>query len=376
MTNEDLNSALYGKMSDEQTEYKKWLLQQPPEEILNHAYEYAVREDILASVEIGDMSSEYAEALLRVQNPLAETYGVLQHMGNGYMDTIRDGIEECAWQEIQREEKRIEVMRETPVYHHSAEYARQHGETEQYHASWQANIACQKAIDRAIQDHYDGSHLDSAAIRQVVDAFGYDRMLHVLANTIRQKEWDGRFSDSNRFWARTTPVCEDSDDPEKEHSREFAVRSHSVIVDAFITMARHEYLLTQPLTLKEVIDEVKRIYAGLTETKEPNSPHGTHFMVEISPDFLQRASDKDRNNLMRLLPFKTLSITSLDGYRGMFALISKDEDRTPKAKQKKEGRNSKVKQKKTSIREKLQAEKDTPAASKQPTGRKAEKPEL
>ena len=28
VTNEDLNSALYGKMSDEQTEYKKWLLQQ------------------------------------------------------------------------------------------------------------------------------------------------------------------------------------------------------------------------------------------------------------------------------------------------------------------------------------------------------------
>ena len=40
MTNEELNTALYEKMFSEQETYRAWLLAQPPEEILNHTYEY------------------------------------------------------------------------------------------------------------------------------------------------------------------------------------------------------------------------------------------------------------------------------------------------------------------------------------------------
>ena len=36
MTNEQLNTALYEKMFAEQEKFRKWLLGQPPEEILNH----------------------------------------------------------------------------------------------------------------------------------------------------------------------------------------------------------------------------------------------------------------------------------------------------------------------------------------------------
>lgn len=51
MNNEKLNTALYQKMEREQDKYCKWLVQCPPEEILSHAYEYAVREDILMAME-------------------------------------------------------------------------------------------------------------------------------------------------------------------------------------------------------------------------------------------------------------------------------------------------------------------------------------
>ena len=46
MTNEALNTALYEKMFAEQENYQARLLSQPPEEILNHAYEYTMREDM------------------------------------------------------------------------------------------------------------------------------------------------------------------------------------------------------------------------------------------------------------------------------------------------------------------------------------------
>ena len=36
------------KMRQEQNKYYDWLTAQPPEEILRHAYEYSVREDMLA----------------------------------------------------------------------------------------------------------------------------------------------------------------------------------------------------------------------------------------------------------------------------------------------------------------------------------------
>ena len=50
MTNAELNTALYQKMFAEQETYREWLLSQPSEKILNHTYEYTVREDIWQTV--------------------------------------------------------------------------------------------------------------------------------------------------------------------------------------------------------------------------------------------------------------------------------------------------------------------------------------
>lgn len=50
MTNAELNTALYQKMFAEQETYREWLLSRPSEEILNHTYEYTVREDIWQTV--------------------------------------------------------------------------------------------------------------------------------------------------------------------------------------------------------------------------------------------------------------------------------------------------------------------------------------
>ena len=65
MTNEELNTALYEKMFAEQETYRAWLLSQPPEEILNHTYEYTVRENILMSLEYHDLPDAQVRALLK-----------------------------------------------------------------------------------------------------------------------------------------------------------------------------------------------------------------------------------------------------------------------------------------------------------------------
>ena len=71
MTNEELNTALYEKMFSEQETYRAWLLTQPPEEILNHTYEYTVREDILMSLE--DRETSYMEEIWQTVTDRART---------------------------------------------------------------------------------------------------------------------------------------------------------------------------------------------------------------------------------------------------------------------------------------------------------------
>ena len=47
----------------------------------------------------------------------------------------------------------------TPVYYHSSSYASEHGELDQYRASYCANIFCKEAIEQAVADHYQNNRL-------------------------------------------------------------------------------------------------------------------------------------------------------------------------------------------------------------------------
>ena len=96
MTNEERNTALYEKMFAEQETYREWLLSQHPEEILNHAYEYTIREDILISLEYHDLPDAQAEAMLRSPSPLADVFGDWEKKDTGYMEDIWQTVEDRA----------------------------------------------------------------------------------------------------------------------------------------------------------------------------------------------------------------------------------------------------------------------------------------
>ena len=93
-------------------------------------------------------------------------------------------------------------MKNIPVYRFPGAYARENGELELYRASNKANAACKEAIEKAISEHYYDSVLHKEAVEQVAEQFGHERILYVLAITIRQKDWDGRFSADNKQWAK------------------------------------------------------------------------------------------------------------------------------------------------------------------------------
>ena len=110
MTNEERNTALYQKMFAEQEKFRDWLKCQPPEEILNHAYEHTIREDILLSLEYHDLSDAQADALMKSPSPLADVFRDFEKQETDHMDVIWDCLESRA-DMILEEQRR--TLRET-----------------------------------------------------------------------------------------------------------------------------------------------------------------------------------------------------------------------------------------------------------------------
>ena len=99
----DYNTLLYEKMKAEQDKYRNWLLTQEPAEILNHTYEYTMREDIVMSMEELELTPKQAKALLKSPCPLDDVYKEFKDREVEHMDTIRDSIETEADNSIRRE---------------------------------------------------------------------------------------------------------------------------------------------------------------------------------------------------------------------------------------------------------------------------------
>ena len=96
MNETDYNARLYEKMKAEQDKYRDWLLHQEPSEILNHTYEYTVREDILMSLEYHDLPSSQARAMLESPCPLSDVFKDWEKKETGYMEDIWATVESRA----------------------------------------------------------------------------------------------------------------------------------------------------------------------------------------------------------------------------------------------------------------------------------------
>lgn len=87
------NMALREKMAAEQAQYRVELLQQTPEDILNHASKYAMREDIIAAVDLLDIPPRQMEVLLAEPTLLDNICKLFSETEIGYMDMLRDAVE-------------------------------------------------------------------------------------------------------------------------------------------------------------------------------------------------------------------------------------------------------------------------------------------
>ena len=127
-------------------------------------------------------------------------------------------------------------MNETPLYIGSVEDAKQAGELTQWRDSFWANVACRDKIEAEISKSYDGRYLDLTCVGRVVEEFGQERVQYVLANTLKEKDYDGRFHPSNKEWGRETNVPAD-----ENHNYRFIINSHPGLLDMFVSQFREDY---------------------------------------------------------------------------------------------------------------------------------------
>ena len=152
--------------------------------------------------------------------------------------------------------------------------------------------------------------------------------MYVLAVTIRHKDWDGRFSKSNKEWAETQPVFEDLNGAWDSTGAYVVDKCHPGLTNLFTDTVRHNYLLTQPLTEQDIQTEANRILKGFQSFGTPNSPNGTHFMVQVSDEFMYRVRGQQTAKLSRYMPFQSFTFSRLKDKKGLYAMISKSEDRS------------------------------------------------
>lgn len=103
---ENFNVQLYEKMKAEQDKYRDWLTEQLPAEILSHAYEYSMREDIVICIENMELSPNQVKSLLKSPCPLSDIYDEFQERETDHMDIIRDCIETEADKGIRKDRQK------------------------------------------------------------------------------------------------------------------------------------------------------------------------------------------------------------------------------------------------------------------------------
>ena len=209
MTNAELNTALYEKMFAEQEQFKDWLLTQPPAKILDCSYEYTVRENFLLSLEYNSLTNGQAAALLASPAPLDDLFHTYDATETHHMEEVWSCLESLA----------------------------EHLKAEQAVQEERLNISCKEAIEEAIDGNYKGNSLDAkAAVQEVLNRFGPERVQTVLAATVQDKDWDVRISGENKAWAQTVPMPLAVDGANRR-SR-WLVDSHPGLVNLFVDQVR------------------------------------------------------------------------------------------------------------------------------------------
>ena len=93
-------------------------------------------------------------------------------------------------------------------------------------------LECKKDIDALIAEKFNGFVLPRNTADEIIDKYGIDCVEFVLANTVTHFDYDGRFSQNNKDWAKGI-VAEN-----EWQNNDLILNSHPAVLDGFTNQAR------------------------------------------------------------------------------------------------------------------------------------------
>ena len=93
-------------------------------------------------------------------------------------------------------------------------------------------LECKKDIEALIAEKFNGFVLPRNTADEIIDKYGIDCVEFVLANTVTHFDYDGRFSQNNKEWAKGI-VAEN-----EWENNDLILSSHPAVLDGFTNQAR------------------------------------------------------------------------------------------------------------------------------------------
>lgn len=182
-----------------------------------------------------------------------------------------------------------------PIYGHSVQYAKEHGELEAFNESYSLNDRCKWAIQDMVEENSSGRHLNGDAVKPLIEEYGAERMGMILAGSVRYAEWGvDNFSEDNSSWAREYPIPKDIG--WKMHDGYLTVDTPTAALDNFVDLFRQEAMGQE----KKSPD---RTGTGRAAEGKPKAVAKVSVLARLNrlkenapkPENNDRVQDKDRN---------------------------------------------------------------------------------
>jgi len=220
-------------VAKEYDEFRANMLRLSPEKVFEENYKIRAYNEF--SSVIDDMEEYFSEddykALYR------ERGHILEHLYDDFLGTEGAALDSyddtVAFMKDYCRHYHKDIYCNKPVYLQTAAYAYEHDEMEIYRASHGLSQGCKRDIDEAIQRNYDGMHLNLGFEDELIKQYGMERIAYIVATTINEHEWDGRYARANKDWARTIPMSESEDE-----RMDCCLNIHPAILDGFADMIR------------------------------------------------------------------------------------------------------------------------------------------
>lgn len=146
-----------------------------------------------------------------------------------------------------------------PLYKDDMMTAKENGEMADWRMSFKENCNCAKAIDKALNENYADNRLDTdKALDTVLAEYSAERVTHVLAAQVVNHDWDGRYHNDVKAWAKEQ--TKELSAEFMEDSRDYYLNAHPILIDGLASK-----VMQREKELEKATPEVK----AETDVTEP-----------------------------------------------------------------------------------------------------------